>query len=97
MKEEPLISSSLECSKLVMDAMSFLMLKDNPSALNRPDNYEIAPAVVEAKPRVPAGVEQVIEYNITHYQIFSGGHTFSFQLCRRIYESFLFCYWCNRS
>lgn len=61
MKDEPLISSNLECSKLVMDAMSYLMLKDNPGGVANPSdgNYEVAPAVVEIKCRVPAGVEKV--------------------------------------
>lgn len=50
-KEEPLVSCNLACSKLVMEAMSHHMVKDGQSK-------NMAP--VEVKPRTPAGLEQMM-------------------------------------
>uniref|UniRef100_T1J5L0 BTB domain-containing protein n=1 Tax=Strigamia maritima TaxID=126957 RepID=T1J5L0_STRMM len=50
-KEEPLINCNLDCSKLVMEAMTYHMMKEG-----QPKNSPLA----EVKPRTPAGIEQVM-------------------------------------
>lgn len=51
-KDDPLISSNLECTKLVMEAMTYYVLKDGQCKSNS--------VGCEVKPRTPAGVEKVM-------------------------------------